>query len=234
MVWNLYARCYDVVTGLGPYQEMLEQVTAALALSPGLRVLDAGCGTGILAEHFAAAGMAIDYVGVDFSPVMLAHARARRAWPASFTFVEGDLDALLASDGAGFDRIASVNVIWTLPDPRGTLLRMTAGLRPGGRMVHTTPRLAFRAYAIVWRHLRKQKGWALARAILRLPVLIFAGLVNLLLVAESALRARAPRARQRWHEAGLVELLRDVGALPHPARPCYAGQGILLVAEKQK
>jgi SAM-dependent methyltransferase len=234
LLWNLYAQCYDSITALLPYQEMLDQVVSALEVAPRMRVLDAGCGTGVLAERLAVTCPDIEYLGVDLSSSMLAQARARRPWPASFAFVDGNLDEVLANDGAGFDRIASVNVIWTLPDPRGTLLRMTAGLRPGGRMVHTTPRLAFRAYAIVWRHLRKQKGWALARAILRLPVLIFAGLVNLLLVAESALRARAPRARQRWHEAGLVELLRDVGALPHPARPCYAGQGILLVAEKQK
>jgi SAM-dependent methyltransferase len=233
LLWNLYARCYDSITALAPYQEMLDEVVAALEVAPRMRVLDAGCGTGVLAERLARACPDIDYLGVDLSSSMLAQARARRAWPASFAFVEGNFDQLLASDGAGFDRITSVNVIWTLPDPRGTLARMTAGLRPAGRMVHTTPRLAFRAYTIVWRHLRRQHGWARARAILRVPVLLFAGLVNLLLVAESALLARAPQARQRWSEAGLAGLLREAGAEPRLARPCYAGQGILLLAERR-
>jgi len=234
LLWNLYAQCYDTITALLPYQEMLDEVVAALQVAPCIRVLDAGCGTGVLAERLAQACPTIDYLGVDLSSSMLAQARARRVWPASFAFVEGNIDQVLARDAAGFDRIASVNVIWTLPDPRGTLARMTAGLRPGGRMVHTTPRLAFRAYTIVWRHLRRQKGWARARAILRLPVLLFAGLLNLLLVAESALRARAPQARQRWNEAGLAGLLRAAGVEPQPARPCYAGQAFLLVADKQK
>lgn len=233
LLWNLYALCYDAVTRLLPYQEMLDQVVDALEVAPGMRVLDAGCGTGVLAERLAKACPDIELVGVDHSSAMLARARARRAWPGSFTFVEQDIDRSLAADAAGFDRIASVNVIWTLPDPQATLALMTAGLRPGGRMVHTTPRFSFRAHVIVWRHLRGQKGWALARALLGLPVLLCAGLLNLLLVAQSALLARAPRARQRWHEDGLVALLREAGAEPRPVRPCYAGQGYLIVAERR-
>ena len=212
LLWNLYALCYDAVTRLLPYQEMLDQVVEALEVAPGMRVLDAGCGTGVLAERLAMACPDIELVGVDHSSAMLARARARRAWPGSFTFVERDIDGSLAADAAGFDRIASVNVIWTLPDPQATLAHMTAGLRPGGRMVHTTPRFSFRAHVIVWRHLRGQKSWALA---------------------QSALLARAPRARQRWHEDGLVALLRDAGAEPRPVRPCYAGQGYLIVAERR-
>jgi SAM-dependent methyltransferase len=234
LLWNLYAQCYDAITRLAPYQEMLDQVVAALAVTPGMRVLDAGCGTGVLAERLAHACPNIDYLGVDVSSSMLARARKRRAWPASFAFIEDNLDRVLDREAGGFDRIASVNVIWTLPDPRGTLARMAAGLRPGARMVHTTPRLAFRAYVIVWRHLCRQQGWGLVRSLLGLPVLLFAGLINLLLVAQSALWARAPRARQRWNEAGLVGLLRDAGVEPRPALPCYAEQGYLLVADKQK
>jgi SAM-dependent methyltransferase len=234
LLWNIYAHCYDAISGLVPYQEMLDEVVAALELAPGMRVLDAGCGTGVLAERLATTCPDIELVGVDFSPSMLARARARRAWPASFTFVEGSIDDFLAGDAAKFDRIASVNVIWTLPDPRGTLAAMTAGLRPGGRMVHTTPRFSLRAQIIVWRHLRRQKGWALVRALLGLPVLLFVGLLNLSLVIQSAVLARAPQARKRWHRDGLIALLRDVGAEPRLVRPCYAEQGYLLVAERQE
>jgi SAM-dependent methyltransferase len=233
LLWNIYAHCYDAISGLSPYQEMLDEVVTALELAPGMRVLDAGCGTGVLAERLATTCPDIELVGVDLSSSMLARARGRRTWPTSFTFLEGNIDDLLAKNPARFDRIASVNVIWTLPDPRGTLAAMTAGLRPGGRMVHTTPRFSFRAQVIVWRHLRAQKGWALVRALLGLPVLLFAGLLNLALVVHSALAARGPQARQRWHQDGLVALLRDVGAVPRLVRPCYAGQGHLLVAERQ-
>ena len=232
-LWNLYATCYDAITGLLPYQEMLDEVVASLALAPGMRVLDAGCGTGALAERLATLCPDIEYVGVDLSSALLARARARRAWPPSFTFVEQTIEQALAADTAGFDRVASVNVIWTLPDPQSTVTKMAAGLRPGGRMVHSTPGFRVRAHTIVWRHLRSRKGWALGRALLGLPVLLFAGLVNLLLVAQSVFLARAPRARRRWEKDGLLEMMREAGTEPLSVRPCYAGQGHLLVCEKQ-
>ena len=220
---------------LGPRDSDLTrmlEVVGARDLAPGRRVLVAGCGTGALAERLAEACPDIEYLGVDLSPSMLARARARRAWPRGFTFVQGDVDALLSGNAGGFDRVASVNVIWTLPDPGGSLARMTAGLRPGGHMVHTTPRLRFRADVVVWRHLRAQTGWALPRALLGLPILLVAGLLNLLLVAQRALRGGGPQARRRWSKEGLSSLLREAGAEPRPVRPCYAGQGHLLVAGK--
>jgi 2-polyprenyl-3-methyl-5-hydroxy-6-metoxy-1,4-benzoquinol methylase len=230
LLWNAYAQCYERITRLLPYQEMLDEVVTALAVRPGMRVLDAGCGTGVLGERLAAACPDISYLGVDLSPAMLARARRRRPWPATFTFAQANLDDLLAQAGPGYDRLATVNVLWTLPDPAGTLARMAARLAPGGLMVHTTPRLGFRPHVVVWQHLRRQRGWALARALLGLPVLLGAGLLNLLLVVLTALAARGPGARRRWHGDGLVALLREAGAAPRVARPCYAGQGLLLVA----
>ena len=233
LLWNLYAQCYDRITELLPYQEMLEDVVTALELRPGMRVFDAGCGTGALAVRLAAKHPDIELVGADLSPSMLKRARMRRTWPTSFTFIEGNIDDVLANDERGFDRIASVNVIWTLPDPQRTFAHMTARLRDGGRMVHTTPSWRFRAHAIVWQHLRGHRGWARLRALLGLPVLAVAGLLNLLLVVQSMLFARAPRASKRWHADGLAELLRASGAPPKETRPCYAGQDLLFVCEKE-
>jgi SAM-dependent methyltransferase len=233
LLWNLYARCYDRITGLLPYQEMLDEVVSSLDLRPGMRVLDAGCGTGALAERLVAKHPDIELVAADLSSAMLKRARTRRHWPASVTFVEGNIDDVLASDKRGFDRIASVNVIWTLPDPQRTFARMTARLRDGGRMVHTTPSWRLRAHIIVWQHLYGLKGWARLRAIGGLPVLAIAGLLNLLLLAQGMVSARAPRAGKRWNADGLVELLRAAGAPPEIIRPCYAGQDVLLVCEKE-
>jgi len=213
---------------------MLDEVVAALAPSPGLRVLDAGCGTGALADRLADKCPGIELVAVDLSPSMLNLARSRRVWPASFKFVEGSIDDVLAGDERGYDLIASVNVIWTLPDPQHTLTHMTSRLRDRGRMVHTTPSWRFRAPAIVWRHLCGHRGWSRVGALFGLPVLVLAGLLNLVLVVQSMLGARAPRARKRWHADGLAELLRASGAPPRSVTSCYAGQNLLFVCEKEE
>ena len=234
LLWNLYALCYDRIVALLPYQDMLDDVVAALDLSPGMRVLDAGCGTGPLAERIADKHQDIELVAVDLSPTMLKRARARRVWPASFKFVEGNIDDVLAGDERGYDRISSVNLIWTLPDPERTFALMTAHLHEGGRMVHTTPRWRLRALSIVWRHVYGQRGWRRLRALLGLPILALAGLINLILVAQSMVLARAPRASRRWHRDGLAEILRAAGAPPRVVRSCYAGQNLLLVCEKEE
>jgi SAM-dependent methyltransferase len=234
VLWNLYARCYDRITGLLPYQEMLDEVATALDLQPGMRVLDAGCGTGALAARLAERHLDVELVAADLSPAMLKRARRRRAWPASFKFVEGNIEDVLADDERGFDRIASVNVIWTLPDPQRTFALMSGRLRDGGRMVHTTPSWRLRAHAIVWRHLRGQRSWDLLRALLGLPVLALAGLLNLLLLAQSLIFACAPRASKRWHADGLADLFRAAGAPAREMRSCYAGQNVLLVCEKEE
>jgi SAM-dependent methyltransferase len=231
-LWNVYAHCYDAITGLAPYQDMLDDVVAALEVAPGMRVLDAGCGTGVLAERLAATCPDIEVVAVDLSPSMLKRARARRKWPASFAFVDGTIEEVLAKDQRGFDRMASVNVIWALPDPQATFAQMATHLRPNGRMVHTTPRWRFRAYVILWRHFRRQKGRALARALLDLPMLLLAGLLNLLLVGQSLLLARGPDAKRRWDADGLAKLLGAATVPPRLVKTCYAGQGHLLVSEK--
>jgi SAM-dependent methyltransferase len=233
LLWNLYARCYDSITALLPYQELLDDVVAALDVAPGMRVLDVGCGTGALAERMVAQHPSVELVGVDMAKAMLARARARRAWPSSVRFVEGAIDDVLASEAAPFDRIVSVNVLWTLPDPQRTLAAMAARLSVGGIMVHTTPSWRFRAPAIVWRHLRgfgRGKGW---RLLLGLPMLAVAGFLNAILVVQSMVRARGSGARKRWHADGLAELLQTAGAPVRAQRPCYAGQNVLLVCKRE-
>lgn len=232
LLWNLYALCYDRIAGLAPYQDMLDEVVQGLDLSPGMRVLDAGCGTGALAERAARSCPGVEWVGVDLSPTMLRIARAKPGWPEGFTFDQANIDDFLSGDTRGFDRIASVNVIWTLADPQSTFARMTKALRPGGGMVHTTPRLRFSALSIVGQHIVRQRGWARWRAVLGLPLLAAAGLLNLLLVLQSVLGRSARHVGQRWDAKGLEELLRNAGAAVSVSRPCYAGQAHLLICRK--
>jgi SAM-dependent methyltransferase len=230
MLWNLYAACFDLVAGLAPYQDMLDEVVTALDLRPGMRVLDAGCGTGALEARLAQRHPEVEVVAVDASPAMLARAR-RHPWSAT-RFVDGDIDDFLANQKGQFDRVVSVNLLWALAEPRRTIEHMADCLVPGGRMVHTTPRWRFRFDVIVARHLRRARGVrAFLRGLVLLPALAVAGVINLALVLR--VLATAWRDRSRWRADGLARLFSQPGLGPVTIRPTYAGQGFLVVCDKQ-
>jgi SAM-dependent methyltransferase len=233
VLWNLYAAGFDLVAELAPYQDMLDEVVAALDLRPGMRVLDTGCGTGALEARLAERHPEVEVVAVDASPAMLARAR-RRTWPVSPHFVDGDIDDFLASEKGRFDRVVSVNVIWALAEPRRTIEHMADCLVQGGRMVHTTPRWRFRFDVIVVRHLRRARGVrAFLRALGLLPVLAVAGLLNLALVLGVLAANRTWRDRSRWQADGLARLFSQPGLGPVSIRPTYAGQGFLVTCDKK-
>ena len=78
--WDLYSRVYDSVYQLMPYRKLLWDTYQALDLRPGMRVLDAGCGTGNF-EHFVhqknPPSVCID--AIDFSASMLSIAGRKNA-----------------------------------------------------------------------------------------------------------------------------------------------------------
>jgi SAM-dependent methyltransferase len=115
--WDTYSIYYDSVYRLMPYRKLLWDVLQALELEPGMRMLDAGCGTGNL-EHFIAQKnpppVAIE--AIDFSPAMLSRARAKCAGLDYIRFTQANLDARLPFDDSTFDRIVSINVLYTLPN----------------------------------------------------------------------------------------------------------------------
>jgi SAM-dependent methyltransferase len=109
-----------------------------LSLAPGMRILDAGCGTGavtrILAE-IVHPGLA---VGLDFSVDRLARATqiAREEQLANLHFVSGDLTCA-GLKHASFDVAFSRCCFQYLPGERGmaALRTMKHLVRPGGRVV---------------------------------------------------------------------------------------------------
>ncbi len=109
-------------------QAALERLVAFADLPPGSRVLDAGCGPGLVAEALLRAGHRV--LGVDLSEEMVARARARCAAPGDRArFLRQSLHDPLEGP---FDAAVSRLVLHHLLDPGAFVRRQVALLRAGG------------------------------------------------------------------------------------------------------
>lgn len=105
-----------------------------LELSPGMHVLDAGCGPGRLAVPIAqAVGPEGSVLAIDIQPRMLsrAQAKARDASVSNVQFLLGSLGAGLLQH-ATFDRACLVTVLGEIPDKNAALKEIYSSLKPGG------------------------------------------------------------------------------------------------------
>lgn len=127
----------------------LEQIWRALALFPGARLLDAGCGSGQFALAFAARGAMV--TGVDLSPQMIQHARARAAARAvDVTWHVGDVSRLSAPAGS-FDAILARMVLPFVPNLLATLRELRRVLKPDGHLLASVPGALSPIYRDSWR-----------------------------------------------------------------------------------
>jgi cyclopropane fatty-acyl-phospholipid synthase-like methyltransferase len=113
----------------------VEWLVPALALAPGSKLLDLGCGPGLYANRIAERG--IEVVGIDVSVRSLEHARAvaeQASLPATFRSADYLADDL----GGPYDAAIMIYEDYCAlsPDQRATLLgRVAATTRPGGRFL---------------------------------------------------------------------------------------------------
>jgi len=101
---------------------------------PGLRVLDAGCGTGAITRGIAeAVGPQGIAAGVDSNAALIAEARARHGGTPGLSFDVADVYNL-PSDGS-FDIVAASRLLVWLSDPEKALASLCGAARPGGTVL---------------------------------------------------------------------------------------------------
>jgi ubiquinone/menaquinone biosynthesis C-methylase UbiE len=112
----------------------LERLVREAGFPPGARLLDAGCGPGLVAEAFLRAGFRV--VGADLSPAMIERARARCAFAGDAAeFVQASVHSAEVAALGPFDGAYSRYVLHHVLDPRAFLARQVDLVRPGGRIV---------------------------------------------------------------------------------------------------
>ncbi|WP_406396751.1 class I SAM-dependent methyltransferase [Streptomyces sp. NBC_00882] len=119
----------------------------------GQRILDLGCGEGLITRALAMRGGSV--VGIDTSPRMIGHARAAEEVTPSGARYAMD-------DGAALATVAAGNVVWVtaglplnhVPDLAATIRAVRRVLASGGYLVFTVPHPCSR---------RRMRGGAVAR-----------------------------------------------------------------------
>ncbi len=118
----------------GPYRTLhqinparLQFVERFVVLS-GLRVLDVGCGGGILSEALAERGATV--VGIDLAESALQAAETHRAGQAVEYRLESSRDAV--ARGEVFDVVTCMEMLEHVADPAAVLRDIHAVLKPGG------------------------------------------------------------------------------------------------------
>jgi SAM-dependent methyltransferase len=142
-----------------------------LRLKPGLKVLDAGCGSGAVTRWIAKLVAPSKVIGMDHDPtfVLAARKEARRQRATNIDFREGDIDKMEFAD-ATFDLTYCRLVLPFLKNPLRALLELKRVTRPGGRVAvvgfagmfsHPEPKTGLMASEKIAKYLnRGQRSWA--------------------------------------------------------------------------
>jgi len=111
----------------------LEHLIELVAVESGDKVLDLGCGAGIIAEHLSdRTGASV--IGLDYAASAIEEAKSRTENKRDrLSFEQGNFNALDYPD-ATFDAIVSLDTLYWASDLEATMSALRRILKPGGRI----------------------------------------------------------------------------------------------------
>jgi ubiquinone/menaquinone biosynthesis C-methylase UbiE len=201
--FDVGASAYDRLVGTSPgYHAHLRLSAQRLRLPDegrGLRLLDAGCGTGASTAALLSVAPRADIVAIDASKGMLDEAK-NKSWPPSVQFVHTPVEGLAENGVVGpFDGILAAYLIRNLADSDTQLRALRDLLAPGATLaVHDYSVRDSRAATAVWNAvcwgIIIPSGWWRTR-----DATLYRHLWRSVLTFDGA-----TRLRQRMRDAGLV------------------------------
>lgn len=203
--FDIGAAAYDRLVGANPdYHTNLHRSVGRMQLprrGQGLRLLDAGCGTGASTAALLAVAPEGEVIAVDAARAMLDAATAK-AWPPQVRFVHARIEELDEHGITGpFDAILAAYLLRNLADPDRQLRAFRDLLRPGGMLaVHEYSVNDSRAATAIWHavcwSIIIPAGWWRTR-----DTTLYRHLWRSVLAFDGA-----ARLRRRMHDAGFADV----------------------------
>ena len=137
---DLAHRWWDPTGSMRPLHEMnplrLDWIDRIEPLA-GKRVLDVGCGGGILSEAMAAQGAQVTGIDLSDKPLQIAELHALESG-ARVNYQKTSAEELAAKAPASFDVITCMEMLEHVPDPAQTVRACATLARPGGAVFFST------------------------------------------------------------------------------------------------
>ena len=132
---DLAHRWWDPQSEFRPLHQInplrLDWIQSQLPLN-GLRVLDVGCGGGILADSMARKGAEVLGIDLASKALRVAQLHALEAQTPHVHYREVAVEALAVEQPASFDAVTCMEMLEHVPDPASVVRACAALVKPGG------------------------------------------------------------------------------------------------------
>lgn len=132
---DLAHRWWDPESEFRPLHQInplrLDWIDGLVGLS-GKRVLDVGCGGGILSDAMARRGAEVTGIDLATKALKVAQLHALEAATPNARYLETSVEALAAEQPASFDVVTCMEMIEHVPDPASVVRACSALVKPGG------------------------------------------------------------------------------------------------------
>ncbi len=132
---DLAHRWWDPQSEFRPLHQInplrLDWIQSQLPLN-GLRVLDVGCGGGILADSMARKGAEVLGIDLASKALRVAQLHALEAQTPHVHYREVAVEALAIEQPASFDAVTCMEMLEHVPDPASVVRACAALVKPGG------------------------------------------------------------------------------------------------------